>query len=76
MELETKLSEAEKEYIEGAPTRGKRLPTEWIPRPPEKHCLSGHRASVTKVITLLQYLSVYQSIISDHRLNCRNSESA
>lgn len=49
MELETKLSEAEKEYIEGAPTRGKRLPTEWIPRPPEKFCLSGHRASVTKV---------------------------
>lgn len=49
MELETKLSEAEKEYIEGAPTRGKRLPTEWIPRPPEKHCLTGHRAPVTKV---------------------------
>lgn len=49
MELETKLSEAEKEYIEGAPTRGKRLPTEWIPRPPEKYCLTGHRAPVTKV---------------------------
>jgi platelet-activating factor acetylhydrolase IB subunit alpha len=49
MELESKLSEAEKEFIEGAPTRGKRSPTEWIPRPPEKYCLSGHRAPVTKV---------------------------
>lgn len=41
MELETKLSETEKEYIEGAPTRAKRCPTEWIPRPPEKFSLSG-----------------------------------
>nr|CAH7715636.1 unnamed protein product [Callosobruchus chinensis] len=50
MELESKLNEAEKEYIEGAPTRGKRCPTEWIPRPPEKFCLTGHRAPVTRVI--------------------------
>lgn len=41
MELESKLNEAEKEFIEGAPTRGKRSPTEWIPRPPEKFCLTG-----------------------------------
>lgn len=41
MELESKLNEAEKEYIEGAPTRGKRSPLEWIPRPPEKYSLSG-----------------------------------
>lgn len=52
MELETKLSEAEREYIEGAPTRGKRLPSEWIPRPPERHTLTGHRAPVTKVSTI------------------------
>ena len=50
MELESKLSEAEKEFIEGAPARAKRSPTEWIPRGPEKFCLSGHRAPVTKVI--------------------------
>ncbi|KAJ8975360.1 hypothetical protein NQ317_000289 [Molorchus minor] len=50
MELESKLNEAEKEYIEGAPTRGKRSPSEWIPRPPEKFCLTGHRAPVTRVI--------------------------
>lgn len=50
MELESKLSEAEKEFIEGAPTRGKRSPSEWIPRPPEKFCLSGHRAPINRVI--------------------------
>jgi len=49
-ELEAKLAEAEKEYISGAPTRDKRTPSEWIPRPPEKFCLSGHRAPVTKVL--------------------------
>lgn len=49
MELESKLSEAQKEFIEGAPTRGKRTPAEWIPRPPEKFCLTGHRATITKV---------------------------
>lgn len=50
MELESKLSEAEKEFIEGAPTRGKRSPSEWIPRPPEKFSLSGHRAPINRVI--------------------------
>lgn len=49
MELEAKLSEAEKEVIEGAPTKAKRSPGEWIPRPPEKFSLSGHRASITRV---------------------------
>lgn len=42
MELESKLNEAEKEYIEGAPTRNKRCPSEWIPRPPEKFSLTGN----------------------------------
>lgn len=50
MELESKLSEAEKEFIDGAPTRGKRSPTEWIPRPPEKFSLTGHRATINRVI--------------------------
>jgi len=49
-ELEGKLSEAEKEFISGAPTREKRSPGEWIPRPPEKYELTGHRAPVTRVI--------------------------
>lgn len=50
MELEAKLTETEKELIEGAPTKAKRIPTEWIPRHPEKFKLSGHRATVNKVI--------------------------
>lgn len=50
MELESKLSEAEKEFIEGAPTRNKRSPSEWIPRPPEKYSLTGHRAPINRVI--------------------------
>lgn len=50
MELEAKLSEVEKEAIEGAPSRAKRTPSEWIPRPPEKFSLTGHRATVTRVI--------------------------
>ena len=51
MELESKLAEAEKEFVAGAPTREKRSPAEWIPRAPEKYILSGHRAPVTKVFS-------------------------
>ena len=50
MELESKLNEAEKELIEGAPTKAKRTPTEWIPRQPEKFKLSGHRAPINRVV--------------------------
>lgn len=51
MDLEAKLAETEKEYIQGgAPTRDKRSPSEWIPRPPEKYSLTGHRSPVTRVV--------------------------
>lgn len=50
MDLECRLSEAEKEYLSGAPTREKRSPAEWIPRPPERHCLVGHRGPITRVL--------------------------
>lgn len=50
LDLESKLTEAEKEVIEGAPTKAKRSPGEWIPRPPEKYALPGHRATITRVI--------------------------
>ncbi|CAG0910978.1 unnamed protein product, partial [Cyprideis torosa] len=47
MELESKLSELKKE----APSfKEKRSPQEWIPRPPEKYSLSGHRFPVTQVV--------------------------
>lgn len=50
LDLEAKLAETQKEVIEGAPTKVDRKPGEWIPRPPEKFSLSGHRASITRVI--------------------------
>lgn len=50
VDLEAKLAEAEKEYIGGAPTRDKRSPTEWIPRPPERYTLQGHRGPITRVL--------------------------
>lgn len=50
MELESKLSEAKEEITLGGPIAQKRDPKEWIPRPPEKYALSGHRSPVTRVI--------------------------
>jgi platelet-activating factor acetylhydrolase IB subunit alpha len=50
MDLEAKLADAEKEFMHGAPTRDKRSPAEWIPRPPEKYELKGHRQPVTRVV--------------------------
>lgn len=50
MDLEAKLSEAEKEFNTGGPTRDKRSPSEWIPRPPERYSLSGHRSPVTRIV--------------------------
>lgn len=58
MELEAKLSEAEKEVLEGAPSKAKRSPGEWIPRPPEKFSLTGHRASITRVFPKIYYLKL------------------
>lgn len=52
MELEAKLSEAEKEVKECGPTKTKRSPGEWIPRPPEKYSMTAHRATITRVCSL------------------------
>ncbi|XP_035229266.1 lissencephaly-1 homolog [Stegodyphus dumicola] len=60
IDLEAKLAEAEREFIAGAPTRDKRSPSEWIPRPPERHCLSAHRAPVTRVV----FHPVYNILVS------------
>lgn len=60
IELETKLQAAEKEIGSGAPTRDKRLPTEWIPRPPERYKLEGHRSNVTRVL----FHPVYTLLVS------------
>jgi platelet-activating factor acetylhydrolase IB subunit alpha len=50
MDLELKLHEALQEATTGGPTREKRLPGEWVPRPPEKFELKGHRETVTHVV--------------------------
>ena len=36
MDLETKLSEVQREVVEGGATRKSRSASDWIPRPPEK----------------------------------------
>lgn len=49
--MESKLNEAKEEMTHGGgPVGQKRDPKEWIPRPPERYALSGHRAPVTRVI--------------------------
>lgn len=50
MDLESKLSEFEKEFSGTGPIRDKRSPVEWIPLPPERHALRGHREPITRVI--------------------------
>eukprot|EP00118_Oscarella_pearsei_P028974 m.3384 g.3384 ORF g.3384 m.3384 type:complete len:303 (+) comp9333_c0_seq2:305-1213(+) len=60
MELETKLAEAEKEVTTGGPSRKTRNPAEWIPRPPERYELSGHRSPVTRV----RFHPVFSLIVS------------
>ncbi|CAD5126025.1 DgyrCDS14201 [Dimorphilus gyrociliatus] len=60
MDLENRLSEAEKEMTGGLPTKEKRQPAEWIPRPPFLYSLTGHRAPITRVI----FHPVYSVIVS------------
>ncbi|CAG0884708.1 unnamed protein product [Darwinula stevensoni] len=50
MELEAQVETLTNELRVGGPPRDKRSADEWIPRPPEKFCLTGHRAPVTKVL--------------------------
>lgn len=50
MDLESKLAVAEEEVNSGAPTRDRRCPELWIPRPPERYSLTGHRATITRVV--------------------------
>jgi len=50
MELESRLTEAEKELETGGPSKRNRTAEDWIPRAPEKYSLSGHRSPVTRVL--------------------------
>lgn len=63
MELEAQLSEVQKEASEGSSIKVKRSPGEWIPRPPEKFTLNGHRATITRVrVTLIYIVSKKNSL--------------
>lgn len=63
MELEAKLSEVQKEASEGGPIKAKRSPGEWIPRPPEKFTLNGHRATITRVCNILTHSTMLSSFL-------------
>ncbi|XP_064612138.1 lissencephaly-1 homolog [Liolophura sinensis] len=60
MDLEAKLTEVEREANSGTGNRDRRSPKEWIPRPPEKYSLTGHRSPVTRVI----FHPVYSVLVS------------
>ncbi|KAI8827066.1 dynein regulator [Fimicolochytrium jonesii] len=48
MEQETKIGQLEEE-LSKAPTRRTTDTADWIPRPPHKHNLAGHRSPITRV---------------------------
>lgn len=60
MDYEAKINELQTETREGIVPRNKKDPSEWIPRPPERHSLSGHRTPITRVI----FHPVYSIIVS------------
>lgn len=59
MDMEAKMSETVKEY-EGGPTKKERNADSWIPRPPERYCLTGHRMPITRVL----FHPVYNVMVS------------
>nr|CAB3264628.1 lissencephaly-1 homolog [Phallusia mammillata] len=59
MDLETKLNELQKETRDGL-ANPRKDPADWIPRPPERCSLSGHRSPITRVI----FHPVYSIVIS------------
>lgn len=64
MELEAKLSEVQKEASEGGSIKIKRSPGEWIPRPPEKFTLNGHRATITRVSVTASTIDIVNNEIN------------
>ena len=62
IELEKQLESKNQETVgmNGFGGGEKRSPTEWIPRPPERFSLTGHRATVTQV----KFHPVYSVIAS------------
>ncbi|KAG1441683.1 hypothetical protein G6F56_011369 [Rhizopus delemar] len=59
MELETKSSQLQEE-VNNAPVRKQTSAVDWIPRPPEKQSMTGHRSP----ITCIAFHPVYQVLAS------------
>ncbi|KAI7861829.1 putative platelet-activating factor acetylhydrolase ib alpha subunit [Spinellus fusiger] len=59
MELETKTAHMQEE-LNNAPVRRATSSVDWIPRPPERHSLTGHRNPITR----LTFHPVYQILAS------------
>lgn len=59
MELETKSAQLQEE-VNNAPTRKQTSSVDWIPRPPEKQSMTGHRSPITCVV----FHPVYQILAS------------
>ena len=70
MELESKLNELQKETRDGLTPHTKKDPSDWIPRPPERCSLSGHRSPITRVIFHPVY-SVVASAAEDTTIKVR-----
>ena len=85
MELEARNAELQRECstatimaVDGiAPTGqpGRRNPAEWIPRPPEKFQMTGHRSTVTRVIFHPVYSSTLVSASEDCSIKVWDSDS-
>jgi len=74
MDLEARLSETEKEMQSGGgQPRDRRNPSDWIPRPPEKYSLIGHRGPVTRV-AFHPVFNVIVSASEDATVKVRNSQ--
>jgi platelet-activating factor acetylhydrolase IB subunit alpha len=58
--LEKQIAELQAEACREVPARTKRKPEEWLPRPPERASLIGHRMSVNRVI----FHPIYTLIVS------------
>lgn len=59
MELETKSAQMQEE-INNAPIRKQTSSVDWIPRPPEKQSMTGHRSPITRVV----FHPIYQILAS------------
>eukprot|EP00041_Stephanoeca_diplocostata_P011088 m.179996 g.179996 ORF g.179996 m.179996 type:complete len:415 (-) comp18406_c0_seq1:218-1462(-) len=74
MELESKLGDAQAEIAAPVKLGGGKDKTAWIPRPPAKHEVKGHRLAVTRVL-FHPVFSVFVSASEDATMKIYDYES-